>query len=183
MRAPLIRHVDTPCAAVTRIDIEIDRPSLSALSLRFIVTGAIGSLKIPGEAAPSRKDELWRRTCFEAFVRGGNAEAYYEFNFSPSTEWAAYRFDRYREGMANADSVDQVPIENVAGAARYELTARIDPLALDGLDGERFQFGLSAVIEAADGGKSYWALAHPPGKPDFHRQDCFTLEIARNTRT
>lgn len=39
------------------------------------------------------------------------------------------------------------------------------------------QIGLSAVIEEMDGTKSYWALAHPAGKPDFHHPDCFTLEL------
>jgi hypothetical protein len=37
--------------------------------------------------------------------------------------------------------------------------------------------GLSAVIEEKDGTKSYWALAHPPGKPDFHHKDCFALTL------
>jgi len=36
---------------------------------------------------------------------------------------------------------------------------------------------ISAVIEEADGTKSYWALAHPPGKPDFHHADCFDLDL------
>lgn len=38
--------------------------------------------------------------------------------------------------------------------------------------------GISAVIEKTDGTKSYWALAHPEGKPDFHHPACFagTLE-------
>jgi len=40
-----------------------------------------------------------------------------------------------------------------------------------------WRLSLSAVIEQADGRLSYWALAHPPGKPDFHRADCFTCEI------
>ncbi len=39
------------------------------------------------------------------------------------------------------------------------------------------QAGISAVIEETDGTKSYWALAHPPGKPDFHHADCFALEL------
>jgi hypothetical protein len=33
------------------------------------------------------------------------------------------------------------------------------------------------VIEAADGSLSYWALRHPPGKPDFHHRDAFALEL------
>jgi len=39
------------------------------------------------------------------------------------------------------------------------------------------KLALSAVIEEIDGTKSYWALAHPPGKPDFHHPDCFTLTL------
>jgi hypothetical protein len=37
--------------------------------------------------------------------------------------------------------------------------------------------GLSAVIEEVDGSKSYWALRHPPGQPDFHHRDCFALRL------
>jgi hypothetical protein len=37
--------------------------------------------------------------------------------------------------------------------------------------------GLTAVLEQTDGTKSYWALAHPPGKPDFHDPACFALEF------
>ena len=33
------------------------------------------------------------------------------------------------------------------------------------------RLGLSAVIEASDATLSYWALHHPPGKPDFHHAD------------
>ena len=40
-----------------------------------------------------------------------------------------------------------------------------------------WQMGLSAVLEETDGTKSYWALAHPPGAPDFHHPDCFALDI------
>jgi hypothetical protein len=34
------------------------------------------------------------------------------------------------------------------------------------------------VIEDQSGGVSYWALAHPPGKPDFHHADGFALEFS-----
>ena len=36
---------------------------------------------------------------------------------------------------------------------------------------------LSAVIEHLDGRISYWALRHPPGKPDFHHPQGFALEL------
>ncbi len=39
------------------------------------------------------------------------------------------------------------------------------------------EIGISAVIEETDGTKSYWALAHPPGKPDFHHPACFAATL------
>jgi hypothetical protein len=40
-----------------------------------------------------------------------------------------------------------------------------------------WQIGASAVIEETNGTKSYWALAHPPGKADFHHSDCFAAVL------
>jgi hypothetical protein len=49
-------------------------------------------------------------------------------------------------------------------------------LALD-LPEEPYRLALSAVIEEADGRKSYWAVSHSGDSPDFHRRDCFTLKL------
>lgn len=40
-----------------------------------------------------------------------------------------------------------------------------------------WEASLSAVIEEADGTISYWALAHPSDKPDFHHPDSFVLDL------
>ena len=37
--------------------------------------------------------------------------------------------------------------------------------------------GLSAILEEKGGTISYWALAHPEGKPDFHAAACFAAEL------
>jgi hypothetical protein len=37
--------------------------------------------------------------------------------------------------------------------------------------------GVSAVIVARDGSRSYWALVHPAEKPDFHHPDAFALTL------
>src|SRR5687768_10522470 len=50
-------------------------------------------------AEQERADELWLTTCFEAFLRPHGETAYREWNFAPSTQWAAYEFADYREGM------------------------------------------------------------------------------------
>jgi hypothetical protein len=36
---------------------------------------------------------------------------------------------------------------------------------------------LTAVIEEQNGTKSYWALAHPPGDPNFHHPACFMATL------
>ena len=103
-------------------------------------------------------------------------EAYYEINLSPSTRWAAYRFDGYREGMANLEMPSPL-IESRAYPDRYELEALIDLGGMPELARSDWRLGLSAVIEDADGDKAWWALAHPPGQPDFHHAAAFTLDL------
>jgi hypothetical protein len=41
----------------------------------------------------------------------------------------------------------------------------------------RGRLGLTAVIEAADGTLSYWALHHPAARADFHNGGGFTLGL------
>jgi hypothetical protein len=167
----LIPHPNTRPPHGLRIEALAVRDT-SGLSFRFGAMGDIGGLSVPRRTSAARTDGLWRRTCFEAFLRPPGGEAYYEFNLSPSGEWAAYRFDRYREGMTPVE-VAPPRIEAAVGAGRLALSARV---ALD-LPPGAVRLGLSAVIEAADGTLSYWALAHPPGSADFHHPDCFALEL------
>jgi len=51
--------------------------------------------------------------------------------------------------------------------------ARLSPSYRQG----RLRVGLAVIIEEETGGYSYWALRHPPGKPDFHRQEAFALVL------
>lgn len=146
------------------------------LRIEYVVTGAVGDIRFQPLATPERRDELWKHTCFEAFVGLADDRSYIEYNFSPSRNWASYRFDGYREGMAEAIDLPAPDIHVEAeDGARFALTAWLD---LGGLAcREARSLGLSAVIEAIDGRRSYWALAHPPGKPDFHHSDCFVLKL------
>jgi hypothetical protein len=161
---------------VDAIGVEVARPRAGGLTLAYFVSGRIGDLRLLPVTAPARADELWRHTCFEAFILAPPGPAYYEFNFAPCTRWAAYRFDRYRSGMR----VGEIPaprIEVQAEPERFTLRAALDLTPLSNLPYEAaWRMGLSAVIEDARGRMSYWALAHPPGKADFHHSDCFAYE-------
>jgi hypothetical protein len=149
----------------------------AGLTLRFALSADLALLCIPVPAPPRAADELWRHTCFEAFVAAAGSRAYAEFNFSPSGEWAAYTFADYRERGAVAPDFDpRIAVRHSADSLMLE--ASIPRTALPQAD--TLQLGLCAVIEDEHGAISYWALRHAPGKPDFHHRDAFagTLDMA-----
>ena len=177
MRWALKIHPDSRCPAVHQVEVEASRPQAGALMLRYVVDGDMRGLVLPPVGEPARTDALWQHTCFEAFIRPGSDEAYYEFNFAPSTRWAAYRFDGYREGMRIADQIGALRIEVDCTSERFALQVALQCDESFELARAIWHVGLSAVLEAVSGDKSYWALAHPPGKPDFHHADCFVVEL------
>ena len=162
----LIPHESSYSAAIKAIAADVGDGG-NELSLNYAVAGDISALVVPAPAEPGRTDELWRTTCFELFVRGEGL-TYCEFNFSPSGQWAAYRFDSYRSDVREL-ALPQPPHIAVDSTAE-RLTMSVAMILQ--LPAEA-RIGLSAVIEAADGRKAYWALAHPPGPADFHHDACF----------
>lgn len=138
----------------------------------FGISAPASRFLIPNAAEPARANELWMTTCFEAFLREEGQEAYREWNFAPSGNWAAYDFTGYRLGMVEAD-VTEPYIRMEDNFTWLALGATI-AVPADRI----WQLGLSAVIEEQDGTKSYWALAHPSEKPDFHHPDCFAAQLA-----
>jgi hypothetical protein len=181
MRQMLRRHPDSRCIAARHIEVKVGRPCADSLVLSYVVTGTIRELRLPPTVAAVRTPELWLHTCFEAFVGTSSEAAYYEFNFAPTTQWAAYRFSSYRSGMDVATEMDAPPIEVQSAPECFTLQAS---LKLDGLSGlprdATWRLGLAAVTEDWSGSKSYWALAHPPGKADFHHFDSFAHELSHS---
>jgi hypothetical protein len=158
----LLRHPDTPCAALRAIEASVVRDR-NELRVAYVLEGEIDRLRLP---PPRAAGALWQHTCCELFVTPA-LPAYREYNFSPSREWAAYSFASYRSGAAL-----EIPDPRIAlkrGQDRLELTATI-PAAPGQL-----RIGLSVVVE--EDRLSYWALRHAPGKPDFHHPDAFALEL------
>lgn len=166
-------HPDGSCPAIMALGAQISQGDDMSWEVEFALVGKPDEIVIPMAAPRVHTDELWRTTCFELFLsRAG--DSYAELNLSPSGAFAAYHFDHYRTGMTPIP----LPAPEIAlevGSERLTLTARFPedclPWDYSGL------IGISAVIEEKSGCKSYWALAHPPGKPDFHHRDCFALAL------
>ncbi len=174
--AVLVCHPDTSNQVVRGIEVQVSWHQDGILALTYTLTGTCPQLRIPLARPPARADDLWRHTCFEAFLSLPGDPAYQEWNFSPSGEWALYHFRDYRERLPLTDDestpeidVHQTP-EGLTLDARIRLPYRLTTQSL--------QFALSTVIEDEHDNLSYWALTHPPGKPDFHRRDAFGLAIA-----
>jgi hypothetical protein len=167
----LALHPESVCDSVASIEVDVARTGAGILGLRYVVSGCIDALALPAIAPSVRADRLWEHTCFEAFLADEVGGGYAELNVSPSTEWAGYRFVAYRRALRQGN-FPPPRIEVEAAPERLEIRVALQLNSLG-----RRRLGLSAVIEERSGNTSYWALAHPPGPPDFHHADCFALEL------
>ena len=130
MRHTLRSHPGYPCRAVSSSEVDVARRPRGTLALDYVVTGAMRDVQLPALLPNARSDRLWEHTCFEIFIRPAADIPYYEFNFSPSTEWAAYHFGRYRGSRRIVTEVDTIRIDVETSATRYVLRTE---LALDRL--------------------------------------------------
>jgi len=176
---PLKPHHECEAALLDRLEVEIVRTTPLLWHFHFVGAGDMARVRFPPLDMPSRQDALWKHTCAEVFLMdpGGS---YCEFNFSPSTQWAAYRFESYRSGMREL-SLESVPRINFALMPdSFALDAVVDLTGVFEPQARSLRMGLAAVIEGIDGAISYWALKHAPGKPDFHHADSFVGALADN---
>ena len=171
----LTSHPSTPSRAVESLVANVSRPH-GGLSVTYTVTGAVERVRVPDLRASAFADELWQHTCFELFYRRQAPDPYCELNFSPSGEWAAYAFARYRQGMARRHDVQALRIAVRRRERTLELEASI--AAPDLQPAGPLSVAVSAVVEETDGTMSYWALKHAGEKPDFHHRDGFALQLS-----
>ena len=169
---PLIFHPASPCTGVDSLAVSLEWSTDGTLILDYRLFGAPGRLRFPEAQPAAPADNLWQRTCFELFIAEEDGNGYREFNFSPSTQWAVYRFLAYRERdfCFVPPLAPQIDFHRLADGCH--LAVRLPAAALPPAPR---RLGLNAVIEAADGSKSYWALAHGAGQPDFHQALNFAL--------
>lgn len=179
--AVLIAHASTPFDAVRSLEARLRSEEPGTLVFQFSLKADMSRVRVPSTGAGGRADILWKGTCFEAFVAPAHGPGYHEFNFSPSNDWAIYRFSAYREGMAPAEvgRVPEISVRRGEDGLELEATVHLGQLA-ELRDAPHLQIALAAVIEDENGRLSYWGLRHPPGKPDFHHPNGFALKVSRS---
>ena len=148
-------------------------------SFSYTVAGNIEEIFFPSLITnPTRKDNLWKTTCFEFFMAAKNSPRYWEFNLSPSGEWNAYVMEAYR----------QVNMREEVRVQRMQFTVQkdVDCFSLEGeldlsawiTEKTLIEVGIASVIKTNDGRESFWALTHPQAAADFHLRNNFILEFA-----
>lgn len=175
----LICHPTCPGAAVNGISVSVGLAANGTLSLCYRVIGNSAQIKLPAARDAGPADNLWQHTCCELFIAGDDGEPYREFNFSPAGQWAIYQFDAYRQRDNNFQPLAAPKITLTQHADGFELAVTLPPELIPA--GDTLHLGITSVIEAGDGSKSYWALAHCAAQPDFHPRQSFTLALTKNT--
>jgi len=178
LRAHLLAHPDAGGEFVWSIAAEVQLAAGAALACRYTLQGEMTRLRLPQAGAGRRTDGLWKHTCFEVFIAPADGTGYYEFNFSPALDWAAYRFENYRTGMTAAPLAQAPGLQVHRSSEGLELAATVHLAGLAPLrESPPLRVALAAVVEEDAGRLAYWALRHPLGNPDFHHPDGFTLEL------
>lgn len=173
----LTPHPGSPAPMVRSVTASVSTTP-GSLTLSFELHATLARLRIPSPAPSEAGEFLWQHTCFEAFIAVDDADAYREFNFSPSSRWAAYVFSAYRERDANAPLLSPPRITVAHFADVLTLQAWLPAAAIPRCQaGQHLRIGLAAVIEASDDTLSYWAARHPGAQPDFHQRAGFVLEL------
>ncbi len=173
--APLLPHPTVPAAPLSvSIEATVTCFVTGVIECRYDLSGTLDQCVMPSHSRTQRADELWRHTCFEAFVGRPGELGYHEFNWSPSGAYAAYAFSDYR---VRAEDIDAgVPL--ITSEVSESQATVIVRLRSGTWPAGPLELGLSAVIEAVGGGLHYFAVHHPLKRPDFHDRRGFLLRIA-----
>ena len=131
------------------------------LAIRYDLRGDLAELMIPAPAdVPARRPGLWEETCCEFFLGVKDAPRYWEFNLSPAGHWNVYRFDGYRQGMAEETALTSLPVSLRRRPDSLQVALELDVEKIVAAD-QPLVVGIAAVIKLAAGGLTYWALTHP----------------------
>lgn len=156
-------------ASAPSIEVVVQQ-SPSALVLNFIIQDPTDLIEWPSlSTSPTRKNHLWKETCFELFFTTSTASHtnYREWNFSPSKDWQAYDFSSYRAPLPpRLAQTDCTPLISIRpGRMQIELENLFLP--------EDSFVNFTAMIKLRDGQLVAYAAKHPRDGADFHARGTF----------
>jgi len=172
---------DAPTAASNPVvDVEITGTltlESGTVNVNYCIRGATERVKFASPSAPpARKNELWRTTCFELFVKLPVGSEYWEYNLAPSGDWNVYRFASYRSALSQDAQIADLAIACEVGQAGLTSLSATLPLP-SRLVNQKLAIGISSVIEDRAGKLFYFALRHGGSKPDFHDPAGFDISL------
>jgi hypothetical protein len=147
-----------------------------AIILSFLLQGNMDELVLPAATEQTRCDNLWQATCLEMFWAEEGTKNYWELNLAPIGAWNVYTFSDYRTGMRQEERMAAPAVITTRSAESFTLSAELNIAPLH-TDNTPLRVGISAVLAHRDARLSYWALAHPEAKPNFHTPKAFLLRL------
>jgi hypothetical protein len=149
----------------------------SDLSIEYQLFGDLNALSIaPPASSPSRQFHLWEATCFEFFIGIPGDANYWEFNLSPSGDWAVLVLDDYRQGLRDELAFSSLPfkVDRYPNYITLSLEFDLSELILAEQD---LEMSVTTVIKSSQDDLSYWAISHSGKEADFHLRDSFAIKL------
>jgi hypothetical protein len=146
------------------------------LSIEYQLFGDLNAISIsPLANPPSRQFHLWETTCFEFFIGIPGDANYWEFNLSPSGDWAVFALDDYRQGLRDELAFRSLPfkIDRYPNYITLSLEFDVSELILPEQD---LEMSVTTVIKSSQDELSYWAINHSGKEADFHLRDSFIIK-------
>jgi hypothetical protein len=141
----------------------------------FTLSGDTTTIQWPPPTGVTQGSDLWKQTCFELFLATAHSSEYWEYNFSPSRQWAIYAFTDYRQpapiSLTHVPTID--PPQRSATAFALQAHFTLEPPLIK----QPLIMGVSAIIQTTDGQRHFYALRHCSTKPDFHMRASFIVEM------
>jgi hypothetical protein len=147
------------------------------LSIEYQLFGDMNAISIaPPASAPSRQFHLWEATCFEFFIGIPGDANYWEFNLSPSGNWAVFALDDYRQGLRDELAFTSLPfkVDRYPNYITLSLEFDLSELILAEQD---LEMSVTTVVKSSQDELSYWAIAHSGKEADFHLRDSFAINL------
>jgi hypothetical protein len=147
------------------------------LSIEYQLFGDMNAISIaPPATAPSRQFHLWEATCFEFFIGIPGDANYWEFNLSPSGDWAVFALDDYRQGLRDELAFPSLPfkIDRYPNYITLSLEFDLSELILAEQD---LEMSVTTVAKSSQDELSYWAIAHSGKEADFHLRNSFSIKL------